>query len=201
MNMQKAVEQLKDYKQLQARMQVLSNYSIGSGITLSRLNGDDQLQDLHRRLRGLPSYMYLSAREQRLETTAHAYLKQYPAGIKSQLKAIPEYGADAEDDKILQELRNKIKKVIDARGYGVRDDLDAVLERLSELQDIQDEIKRIDTVLEALQRYKPEYERLIRLQYIEGTTVSRAAIKLCVTERTFRRWRDRALQEYLKLSV
>lgn len=200
MTEQEAVEQLSRYRQLRARIQVLSTYSIGAGITVNRLQQDDQLQELHRRLRGMPSYMYLGKREQQLEATAHAYLTRYPAGVKSQLAVIPQHGADAEDDKLLQELRDKIGKVIAARGYDVRDDLDAVLDRLTELQDLQDEVNRIDTVLEALKQYKPDYERLLRFRYIDGATVTRSSLNLFITERTFRRWRDSALIEYIKLS-
>ncbi len=197
-----AIEKLSNYRQMQARIQVLSTYSVGSGITVSRLNQDDQLQELHRRLRGLPSYMYLSPREQRLETVAHAYLGGiYPAGVQSQQKAIPGAALDSEDTKLLRELKDKISKVIAARGYDIRDDIDAVLDRLAELQDLQDEVNRIDTVLAALQKYKPEYVKVLRLRYIEGETPVKAAAGLGITERTFNRWRQRAEEEYKKLSV
>ncbi|MGG1601119.1 RNA polymerase subunit sigma-24, partial [Paenibacillus naphthalenovorans] len=152
---QKAIEQLSQYRQKLARLQVLSTYSVGSGITISRLNQDDQLQELHRRLRGLPSYMYLNKHEQELESVAHAYLTRYPAGTRAQLAAVPTRGADEEDERLLRELRSKIKKVIAARGWEM-DDLDAVLERVAEYQDLKTEIERIDTVLAALEAYKPE---------------------------------------------
>lgn len=51
-NEQSVIEQLSQYRQKKARIQVLSNYSVGAGITVSRLNEDDQLQELHRKLRG-----------------------------------------------------------------------------------------------------------------------------------------------------
>jgi len=97
MTEQQAIELLSSYRQKQARLQVLSSYSVGAGITISRLNEDDHLQELHRKLRGLPSYLYLSAKEQRLEATAHAYLERYPAGTRAQLAAVPREGADEED--------------------------------------------------------------------------------------------------------
>src|SRR5690606_15896642 len=118
--------------------------------------------------RGLPTYMYLNGYEQKLETMAHAYLRRYPAGVRSQLDAIPKTGVDPEEEKLLRELRAKIQKVIEARGYDIRDDIDAVLERVAELQDLQDEVARIDNVLAALERYRPEYAHLLRRKYIDG---------------------------------
>lgn len=199
MTEQEVIEQLAGYRQLEARIKVLSSYSVGSGITVSRLNQDDQLQELHRRLRGQKSYMYLSAREQKLETVAHAYASGYPSGIKSQLAAIPERGADAEDDKLLKELRAKIEKVIVARGYDMRDDLDAVLERVAKLQDLQEELARIDNVLDAMEAYKPDYVRLLRLRYIDEKQAGEVATGLKVTRKTFDRWRPKAIAEYQKL--
>lgn len=196
------IEQLIQYRQMQARMQVLSAYSLGMGLTVSRLNDDDQLQELHRRLRGLPSYMYLSERELRLEATAHAYLGgRYPAGIQSQYRAIPRVGADAEDDNLLRELRGKIAKVIAARGWDIRDDIDAVLDRLAEYQDLKAELERIDGVLQALESYKPDYARLLRLKYVEGNTVEEVCKQLAVVEKTYKRWRIKAIAEYEKLAV
>ncbi|GKU75662.1 DUF1492 domain-containing protein [Paenibacillus sp. L3-i20] len=200
MTEQQVIDQLNQYRQLKARIQVLSTYNIGSGITVSRLNQDDQLQELHSRLRGMPSYMYLSAKEQKLETVAHAYLKQYPAGIKSQLKAIPLEGNDVEDDKLLKELRGKIDNVIKARGYGIRDDIDMVLDRLSELQDLQEQLQKVDNVLVALEEYKPDYSKLLRLKYIESKSVDETCYQLSIVKQTYIRWRTKAISEYIKLS-
>ncbi|WP_042165545.1 RNA polymerase sigma factor [Paenibacillus gorillae] len=196
-----AIEQLSRYRQIQARIKVLSTYSVGSGITVSRLNQDDQLQELHRRLRGMPSYMYLSEKEQRLETVANAYLDRYPSGIKSQCAIIPQKGADKEDEQLLQELRSKIQKVIAARGYGVRDNLDKIIERVAELQDLQEEVERIDTILTALKSHKPEYAKILRMRHIDGMNYTDIAVQLNVTERTLRRWKDNAEDEYKKLSA
>lgn len=151
---QRVIEQLKEYPQKRARIMALSTYSIGSGIIVNRLEEDDQLQELHRRLRDLPSYLYLNKKEQRLETTAHAYLTRYPAGLKAQLEAIPTIGADAEDEKLLRELRRKVKRVIDARGCNLNQ-LEEVLERVAELQDLRTEVDWIDGVLELLEGINP----------------------------------------------
>jgi len=202
MTEQEVIEQLSNYKRLQARMQVLSSYSVGAGITVSRLNEDDQLQELHRKLRGLPSYMYLSQREQKLETVAHTYLNgKYPAGVTSQQMAIQAVGYDDEDTKLLQELKAKIAKVMAARGYDERDDIDQVLDRLAEYQDLQNEIRRIDDVLKALEVYKPEYARLLRLRYIDDIPAQEAAARIGIAERTFRSWRMKAINEFIRLAV
>ncbi|MEK5235447.1 DUF1492 domain-containing protein [Paenibacillus sp. FSL L8-0470] len=199
MKEQQAIEQLSSYRQKQARIQALGMYSVGGGIQISRLIEEDHLQQLHRRLRGLPSYMYLSKREQELEATAHAYLTFYPAGIRTQRNAIPDIGAYEEDDELLQELRAKIAKVIDARA-GSKYDLDEVLDRLSELQDLQAEIKRMDDLLSLLEGYKPEYAKLLRLKYIQDMDVPETCKRLAVVEKTYYRWRKRALDEFSKLS-
>jgi hypothetical protein len=200
MTEQEAIEQLSNYKRMLARVSVLENYSMGAGITVSRLNADDQLQELHRRLRGLPSYMYLNKREQQLESTAHAYLTKYPTGTRAQLRAVPNRGADAEDEKLLKELRDKIEKVIAARGYDMRDDIDVVLDRLAEWQDLKDEVNQIDTVLLALERYKPDYARLLRIKYVDNHSVEETCKQLAVVKQTYIRWRLKALKEFQKLS-
>ncbi|MGG1878278.1 RNA polymerase subunit sigma-24 [Paenibacillus cisolokensis] len=199
--MTQAIEQLTRYRQMKARIQVLSNYSVGAGITVSRLNEDDQLQELHRKLRGLPTYMYLNKRELELETAAHAYLDRYPVGVKAQKRAIPTKGADQEDTELLQELRRKIQKVIAARGYDIRDDVDQIIERLAELQDLQAEVNQIDTVLDALEQHKSEYARLIRKHLIDGATWEETAREMSLSKSAFYRWREKAIEEYEKLAI
>lgn len=201
MTEQQAIELLSSYRQKQARLQVLSSYSVGAGITVSRLNEDDQLQELHRRLRGLPSYMYLSKREQQLETVAHAYLERYPAGTRAQLAAVPREGADAEDEKLLNELRAKIRKVIAARGWDIRDDIDAVLDRLAEYQDLKAEIDRVDTVLAALERYKPDLAKVLRIRYVEGKSTEQVAAELSIVRQTYHRWHQRAIEKFVEIAV
>ena len=148
----------------------------------------------------MPSYLYLSKREQELETVAHIYLSRYPAGVKAQKQAIPAYVPDPEDTELLQELRRKIQKVIAARGYDVREGIDEIIERLTELQDLQAEVKQIDTVLAALEQYKPEYARLIMLKYIQEMDVIETCRRLAIAEKTYYRWRRHALNEFIKLT-
>ncbi|MFH5185741.1 ECF-type sigma factor [Paenibacillus sp. TAB 01] len=201
MNEQQAINQLNEYRQKLARLQVLSTYDVGAGLTVSRLNEDDHLQELHRKLRGLPSYMYLSEREQRLENLAHAYLAKYPAGIRSQLFEISDcQSADDEDELLLNELREKIKRVFAARGYDSRNDIDAVLNRVAEFQDLQSDLNKIDTKLGALEQYKPEYAKLLRLRYIDGLNAGETANALGIVRRTFERWKPKAIKEYINLS-
>ncbi|MGM1047616.1 MAG: RNA polymerase subunit sigma-24 [Bacillota bacterium] len=197
---QHVIEQLSQYRQKKARIQALSTYSVGAGITVSRLNEDDQLQELHRKLRGLPSYMYLSKREQDLENVAHAYLTRYPAGVKSQKQAVPAYVLDPDDTELLQEVRGKIQKVIEARGYDIRDGIEEIIERLTELQDLQAEVERIDTVMGALEQYKPDYAKLLRLHLIDGVAWDKAIRELSISKDVFYRWRKKALTEYEKLA-
>ncbi|KZS48110.1 RNA polymerase subunit sigma-24 [Paenibacillus glucanolyticus] len=197
---QQVIEQLSQYRQKKARIQALSTYSVGAGITVSRLNEDDQLQELHGRLRGLPTYMYLSKREQELETVAHAYMSSYPAGVKAQKQAVPAQVMDPEDTELLQELRRKVQKVIAARGYDVRDGIEAIIERLTELQDLQAEVERIDFLLTTLEEYRPNDAELLRLIYADGVEIPVIADKLQLTERTISRRRRVAESEYINLA-
>ncbi|MCR8656954.1 DUF1492 domain-containing protein [Paenibacillus endoradicis] len=201
MTEQELIEQLSNYKRLQARMQVLSSYSVGGGITVSRLNQDDQLQELHQKLRGLPSYAYLNKREQKLEKIAHTYLGYYPAGVKSQERVIPIQGIDDEDTKLLKELKHKIEKVVAARGYDIRDDLDAVLDRVAEYQDLQETILKIDMVLNAVEQVKRRYAELLRLRYIDEMAVAKVCERLGVSESTYKRWHRLAIVEYTTMTV
>ncbi len=195
------IERLSQYRQKKARIQVLSNYSVGAGITVSRLNEDDQLQELHRKLRGLPSYLYLSKHEQELETVAHIYLSRYPTGVKAQKRAVPAYAPDPEDTQLLQELRRKIQKVIAARGYDVREGIDEIIERLTELQDLQAEVGQIDTVLQALESYRPEYARIIQRHLIDEVAWEEVAKEMSLSKSVFYRWRKKAIEEYEKLAI
>ena len=200
MNEQDVIQRLSNYRKLKARVEVLSTYSVGAGITVSRINQDDQLQELHRKLRGLPSYMYLSGREQRLETAANAYMTSYPSGVRSQQRSIPTAVMDAEDKSLLQELKDKIGKVVAARGYGERSDIDQILDRLSELQDAQDEMARIETLLSALSNFKSEQARLLTLKYIDGYKTDAIKEMLSISERTFSRWHRQGIDELVKLA-
>lgn len=200
MTEKEVIEQLSQYRQKQARIKVLSTYSVGAGITVSRLNQDDQLQELHAKLRNMPSYMYLTPYEQKLETVAHAHMTDYPAGTKAQLNAVPAYVMDEGDQTLLQDVRQKIKKVIAARGYEVRDDIDQVIERVTELQDLEFDLQRLDFILDRLQDYKPKEASLLRLLYVEGLDLAEIAEKLQVTEKTITRRRAVAEDSYIKLA-
>jgi tetratricopeptide (TPR) repeat protein len=193
---QMVIDQLHGYKRIVARMKILEKYPIGNGMYLSAIQGDDRLQALHRQLRGLPSYMYLTQRELKLEGTAIAYLRKYPAGTKSQLNEIrQQQGLDDEDQKLLRELEVKIQKVIEAR-CGIVDGYDAVIERLSEMQDLEQEMSGIDRALDALAEYKPQYAALLRLRYIEDKPVDEVLDLLKTAKRTYERWRPKAIEEY-----
>ncbi|WP_246070517.1 ECF-type sigma factor [Paenibacillus kobensis] len=200
MHESEAIERLTSYKRILARLKVLDNYSVGAGITVSRINQDDHLMELHRKLRGMPSYMYLTKREQVLETTAHAYLTGYPTGTKAQLAAVPKTATDEEDAKALREIRSKIQKVIEAR-TGNREGYEGVLDRLSEYQDLQNERDQIDSALSALESYKPDYAKLLRLRYVEGLEINEVVDRMQTSRRTFERSRPKALQEFGRLSV
>ncbi|BFH12659.1 RNA polymerase subunit sigma-24 [Paenibacillus melissococcoides] len=197
---QQVIEQLTGYRDIVGRLRVLETYSVGNGITVSRLNEDDHLQELHRKLRGLPSYMYLTAREQRLESIAHAYLTDYPAGTRKQRQAVSEcFSSDVEDRRLLKELQKKIQKVIEAR-TGTPEGYEAILAQLSEYQDLVAEKRRIDTVLDAMKGQQPHYAELLRLRYIKGLPAIEVAEELGIVRRTFDRWRQRAIDKYSKLS-
>ncbi|TYP71410.1 RNA polymerase subunit sigma-24 [Paenibacillus methanolicus] len=198
MSDKRAIEQLSSYKAIVARMKILEKYPVGSGIYLSAMSRDDHLRELHGRLRKLPSYMYLSKHEQKLETAAHAYLSHYPAGTKSQLAEVRKArGADEEDERLLSELRARIETIIEARA-GKLDGFESVIERLGELQELEQRKKQIEWALEVLEEFKPEYGRLLRLQYVEGKTAVAIAMELQIAERTFRRWKQEALTLYGK---
>jgi hypothetical protein len=196
----KVIEQLQSYKRIVARMKILEKYPIGTGLYLSTISADDNLQELHRKLRGLNSYMYLTQREQQLEVIAHDYVTGYPAGTRAQLRAVPSVGFDSEDTAQLREIRRKIEKVIETRSGGRVNDFDSVIERLSEMQDLRQELCRIDQALEALAEYKPEYARLLRLRYLEEQEADDVAAKLSINRSTFFRWRTKAVDEYAKLA-
>jgi hypothetical protein len=194
------IEQLSEYNTLCGRIKVLEKYPIGNGMYLESTKDDDKLQDLHRQLKGIPSHMYLAPRERLLESVANSYLVDHPLGTQSQYHAVASTVAvDDEDRDRLKELRKKIGRVIDAR-RGAVDGFDGVLERLCELQGLQDRKEWIDHVLETLGEYKPDYVKLLRLRYIEGYSVDDASRELNIHRRTFDKWRHKSIEEYAKLS-
>jgi len=190
---QQVIEQLTGYRDIVGRLRVLENYSVGNGITVSRLNQDDHLQGLHAKLRRMPSYMYLSQKEQRLEAVAHAYLDRYPTGTKAQLRAVQDCEPVGEEDEaMLEELQKRIVKVIEAR-TGTPVGFEGILAQLAEYQDLKAEKQRIDAVLEVMDE---ELAKLLRLRYIEGLTVIEVAAELGIARRTFDRRRLTAIQQY-----
>jgi len=190
---QKVIEQLTGYRDIIGRLRVLETYSVGNGITVSRLNQDDHLQELHAKLRRMPSYMYLSQKEQRLEAAAHAYLPSYPSGTKAQLRAVQGCEpVDGEDKAMLEELQKRIVKVIEAR-TGTPVGFEAILAQLAEYQDLLAEKQQIDAVLDVMDE---ELSKLLRLRYIEGLTVIEVATELGIARRTFDRRRLTAIGQY-----
>ncbi len=198
--MQNEVEYLEQYRDMQARIKALATYQVGYGITVSRLNQDDQLQDLHRRLRPLPPYMYLTEREQDLEIIARAHLRFHPTGIRAQLAAFAEDDPDGPQDPDLKQIRTKIRKVLDARA-GKRSDIDEVIIRVAELQDLQAKVKRVDALLEAVKEYNENYERALRLLYVDGLTAVRAsAAMFCSRSNFYKQFRSPAMEKYIELA-
>ncbi len=199
--MQNEVEYLEQYRDMQARIKALATYPVGCGFTVSRLNQDDQLQDLHRRLRPLPTYMYLTEREQELETIARGHLRFYPAGLRAQLAAFSsDEDSDEPQDPELEKIRSMIKKVMDAR-TGKRSDIDEVILRVAELQDLQAQVKRVEALLDAVETYNADYARALRLLYVDGLTAVRAAAVMNTTRQNFyRAFRTPALAKYIELS-
>ncbi|MFX3636260.1 MAG: RNA polymerase subunit sigma-24 [Candidatus Pristimantibacillus sp.] len=196
---QDVVEQLKSYKRLVARKKLIEKQPVGSGVTISTVYEDDHLQELHRQLRGMPSYMYLNKHEQQIERTAHAYLSHHPVGTKAQLKEVKQLqAANPQDEKMLRELSRKIEKIIEARAGAAAEGYEGVINRLSELQDLERQLKEIDRAMEALEACFPEYERLLRLRYIEGKPADFVASELGIVDRTFRRWRQKASLELVR---
>ncbi|MUT67832.1 RNA polymerase subunit sigma-24 [Paenibacillus sp. NEAU-GSW1] len=200
---QDVVEQLKGYKRLVARKKWIEKQPVGSGVTVSSVYEDDKLQELHRQLRSMPSYMYLNKREQQMEQAAHSHLTSYPTGTKAQMKEVKQAALHAqsaapEDEKLLRELSRKIEKVIEARAGAAAEGYEGVINRVSELQDLERQLKAIDQAMEALQSCFPEYERLLRLRYIEGRPAEFVASELGIVDRTFRRWRQKASLELVR---
>ncbi|MGF7049135.1 DNA repair exonuclease SbcCD nuclease subunit [Paenibacillus sp. DS2015] len=197
---QRVIDQLTGYKDLVGRIRVLQTYSVGNEITVSRLNEDDQLQELHRKLRTMPTYMYLNRHEQKLEKTVSAYLVRYPAGTRSQKQVVQECNTlDKEDEKALHEVVQKIEKVIEAR-TGRRDGIEEVLERVAEFQDLQAEMKRIDDVLEVLEENRPQLSLLLRLHYLEDKPWDEVVKMMGISKSVFYRWRPLAVEKYSLLA-
>ncbi|MDQ0063552.1 ECF-type sigma factor [Paenibacillus harenae] len=192
---------LSSYRRLTARMKQLEKTSVGPGIRLSAVSEDDKLQELHRELRKLSSCMYLDERELQIESAAHANLTKYPLGTRAQLKEVKRVreSASPEDEQLLKELESKIKKVLEARaGSSSSEGYRGVLDKISELQDLERRKREIDEALEALEEFEPQYAQLLKLRYIEGKQAEFVASELGIVDRTFRRWKQKAVQELVR---
>lgn len=196
----KVIQQLTNYRDILGRLKVLENYSVGVGITISRLSDDDHLQQLHKQLKGVPSYMYLTKRELQLEQVATSHLERYPAGLKSQYSEVRDLHSDDDQrEKMLRELQRKIKKVVEAR-TGTAEGIDGVIERMSEYQDLQVERDRVDAVLNVMREHNSNLAALLLFRYVEGYPVNEVATSISVGLRTYKRWHEKAITEYGKLS-
>ncbi len=197
---QLVIDQLREYKLISGRIKILEKTPIGFGMYLDSNNTDDKLQDLHRKLKGMPSHMYLNKSEQELESIAFAYLESYPLGTKAQMNEVKSIQVwDSDDRKQLKKLQSKIAKVIDARS-GQTHGIKGVEQRISELQDLQRKIDQMDLALDTVERIKPLHGKLLRLRYIEKTPVDDIAYELHISRKTYDRWRPVAVEEYAMLS-
>ena len=196
----KVIAQLRGYKTIVGRIKVLEKYPIGNGLYLTEpFDEDDKLQPLHRQLKKMPTHMYLTPREQKLEQKVNEYLAIHPVGVKSQYHTIKNISAISdEDQQLIKELARKIRKVVDARG-GTPDAFEEALERVAELQDLQDEKERIDFVLSTLSEYKPHYSKLLRLRYIEDTPRDIVCEQINAGSTVYKKWRNEAIKEYARL--
>jgi len=193
------IEQLQGYKRLCGRIKMLHMQPIGMGMSIEHDGSEDALIALHKKLKGLPTYTYLTEKQQKLEITAYAYLEKYPLGTKAQLSEVKRHdGADAEDKANLKELARQIQKVIDARA-GEGKGYEAIMRRLDELQSAMDEKELIDSTLLSIGEYKPHYAALLRFRYIEGYSVAEVTSELIISTSTFDRWREKAVVEYAGL--
>lgn len=97
---------------------------------------------------------------------------------------------------MLKELAGKIQKVIDARGGGQVDDFEGVLERISELQELEAQKKYFESTVETL---GGKYGRILRLQYIDFQEPMDIADEMGISLPTLYKWRRQALSAYGKL--
>lgn len=199
MSEQQVIEQLQEYRRIAARIKVLERQPVGMGYTVNALAGDDQLQELHKQLRGQPSHKYLNYKERQLEATAHAHLERYPAGIRSQYREVSGLrDDDPAETKLLKELTKRVRAVFEAR-TGTIEGFEEILERMAELQELQLQKDYIDNALEVLDQLFTGYGKLIRLRYIDGLSTSEVMDKLNIAERTYSRWKKDAVTEYGRL--
>ncbi|WP_028563040.1 ECF-type sigma factor [Paenibacillus pinihumi] len=200
---EQVINQLKGYKRLTSKIAMLEKQPVGMGISVSRGPEGDHLQALHRKLKDMPSYMYLSQKEQDLELTAHAYLENYTTGTQSQLREVRRVsGVDEEDQGKLNDIARRVAKVLEARrGDGDSyEGYEGALRRLDEIKELQEQKEQIDGALELLATYKPDYTKLLKLRFIEGLSVEEVSAQLSIVRKTFSRWKPKAIEEYAELA-
>jgi RNA binding exosome subunit len=191
---------LSDYKKMTADITVLAKYPIGMGMYIDQTNDGDLLQDLHKILKKMPTYMYLNNHEQEIERVANEYMYDHPIGIRSQLYQVRGVATvDDEDEKRMKQLKSKLKKAIEVRRGELNDkDYSKVLNRICRLQELQDQKELIDTAMAALEEYQEHLAKLLKLKCIEGETREKVAVKLNISTRTFDRWKDKAIEEFTR---
>ncbi len=197
---QKVIAHLQRYRDVCNRIKVLSCYSVGAGITINRLSEDDELQQLHAQLRGKPSYMYLSKREQDLMSAATANMTSYPAGTRAQLYEVAHtHSADPIEERRLRELEKSVRKVIEAR-TGVAEGFEGVLSKVTELQDLMAERDNTNAIFEVMRESQSNLADLLHLRYVQEQKVQDVSLALSIERRTFIRWHNRAIDEFSKLA-
>lgn len=197
---QKVINHLQRYRDVCGRITVLSKYNVGGGITINRLSEDDELQQLHAQLRGKPSYMYLSMREQDLVNATTANMERYPAGTRSQLHEVARtHSTDPLEESRIRKVERSIKRVLEAR-MGQSEGYDGVLDLLGELQDLLAEKDHTDTVFEVMRVHNSNWADLLDLRYVQKRQIRDITQIMGIVPRTYHRWNDSAIEEFAKLS-
>lgn len=198
--MSEVIKLLQDYQDTIARIKVLKLQPLGMGYyTVADAAKDDKLMELHKQLRGLPSYMYLTPREQQLESSAHMHLTRYPAGIQSQYREVAGLkDDDPEEAHRLHELRESIGKVLEARTCQP-EGIDEVLERMTELQGLEAKREYYNNALEVLDERFPGYGRLLHFRYAEGKAPAEIMQEMQASKTTYYRWEQEAIAELSKI--
>ncbi len=198
---QKVIAHLQRYRDVCGRITVLSKYNVGAGITINRLSEDDELQQLHAQLRGKPSYMYLSMREQDLVNATTANMERYPAGTRSQLHEVARtHSTDPLEESRIRKVERSIKRVLEAR-MGQSEGYDGVLDLLGELQDLMAERDNTDVVFDEMRKHNSNLVDLLKLRFVDGRQIDDIVAILNVTVPTYVRWRRKGIKEFAKISM
>ncbi|WP_219834969.1 DUF1492 domain-containing protein [Paenibacillus sp. R14(2021)] len=73
---------------------------------------------------------------------------------------------------------------------------DAAIARLNELQELEKKKKEIEWALDVMEEYKPEYGRLLRLEFTQDKTPAAMMYDLGISRSTLYAWRQKALIAY-----